>query len=277
MSQKEVTADSQAHDPDAAKEKYGFGSSWLPLMLLLPPLVYYMWICMADHQGALYLPTSSAELLGLLHRVPAPNTASVAFVLIWFVGQILLQLYAPGQWVEGTPLDDGTRLPYKMNGWAALWITLLGAGLVCWMGWVPATFSHTGVAPGSCATCHNGTTAKGKPSGHVPTTQSCDVCHRMTAWTPATFSHTGVAPGTCATCHNGTTAKGKPSNHLPTTQSCDACHRTTTWDANFSHTSVVPGTCATCHNGVYAKGKPKEHPVTTQSCDACHTTKTFSK
>jgi delta14-sterol reductase len=134
-------------DPEAEVEKYGFGSSWLPLMLLLPPLVYYMWICMADHQGALYLPTSGAELLGLLQRVPAPTVASVAFVGLWFGGQILLQLYAPGRWVQGTPLDDGSRLPYKMNGWAALWITLLGAGLVCWLGWVPATFLWDELGP----------------------------------------------------------------------------------------------------------------------------------
>ena len=152
MSQKQVPSEGQSPthkpvDPEAEVEKYGFGSSWLPLMLLLPPLVYYMWICMADHQGALYLPTSGAELLGLLQRVPAPTVASVAFVGLWFGGQILLQLYAPGRWVQGTPLDDGSRLPYKMNGWAALWITLLGAGVVCWLGWVPATFLWDELGP----------------------------------------------------------------------------------------------------------------------------------
>jgi hypothetical protein len=138
---------------------------------------------------------------------------------------------------------------------------------------LPATFSHTGVAPGTCATCHNGSSAQGKPANHVPTTASCDTCHRTTAWLPATFSHTGVAPGTCASCHNGSGAQGKPANHVPTTASCDTCHRTTAWlPATFSHTGVAPGTCMTCHNGTSATGKPGAHLVTTRSCDACHRT-----
>jgi hypothetical protein len=97
--------------------------------------------------------------------------------------------------------------------------------------WLPATFSHTGVAPGTCASCHNGTTAKGKPTNHLPTTQSCDACHRSTTnWGSVSFTHTGVVPGTCATCHNGVYAKGKPRDHPVTTQSCDACHTTRTFD-----------------------------------------------
>ncbi|MDH5288134.1 MAG: hypothetical protein OEX23_16045, partial [Betaproteobacteria bacterium] len=131
----------------------------------------------------------------------------------------------------------------------------------------------TGVTPGSCATCHNGTTARGKPATHVPTTQACDTCHRTTAWIPATFSHTGVTPGGCATCHNGTTARGKPATHIATTLSCDSCHRTTAWiPATFTHTGVTPGSCATCHNGTSARGKGASHFVTTRSCDACHRT-----
>jgi succinate dehydrogenase/fumarate reductase cytochrome b subunit len=127
------------------------------------------------------------------------------------------------------------------------------------------------VTPGSCATCHNGTQARGKTATHVPTTQACDTCHRTTGWIPATFSHIGVTPGSCATCHNGTTARGKTATHVPTTQACDTCHRTTAWiPATFSHTGVTPGTCASCHNGTTATGKSTGHFVTTQSCDVCH-------
>src|SRR3546814_9191663 len=60
-------------------------------------------------------------------------------------------------------------------------------------------------------TCHNGTTATGKNASHLPTTASCDQCHRTIAWTPATFNHSGVTVGGCNTCHNGTTATGKRS------------------------------------------------------------------
>jgi len=139
--------------------------------------------------------------------------------------------------------------------------------------WSGARFSHTGIAPGTCTSCHNGSQAKGKPANHVQTTLACDACHRTSAWIPATFSHASVAPGTCGTCHNGTQARGKPANHIQTTASCDQCHRTTAWlPATFSHTGVSPGTCGTCHNGSQATGKPANHIQTTASCDQCHRT-----
>ncbi|MCR4305008.1 MAG: hypothetical protein NUV63_12440 [Gallionella sp.] len=149
-------------------------------------------------------------------------------------------------------------------------------------GWTPASFSHAGVAPGACATCHNGSTAASKPGSHVLTTASCDSCHRTLAWIPAGYNHRGVTPGTCATCHNGTTATGKPGGHITTADSCDNCHRTTAWiPAGYNHTGVVPGTCATCHNGATAIGKPSNHIPESQllnglsmSCDSCHTSMT---
>jgi hypothetical protein len=137
--------------------------------------------------------------------------------------------------------------------------------------WIPAGFNHAGIVPGSCETCHNGSTATGKPARHVQTTSPCDTCHRTTAWIPASFNHTGVTPGSCNTCH-GVTATGKPARHIQTTASCDQCHRTTAWlPASFNHTGVTPGSCNTCH-GVTATGKGSGHMVTSRSCDACHTT-----
>ena len=143
MSQREVTAKSESStrtEAQAAMEKYEFGAAWLPIMLLLPPLVYYMWICMAQNHGAFLLPRTMDELTGLLRLVPAPTLASTLFVGLWILGQGLLQIYAPGEWVEGTPLSDGSRLPYKINGWFSFWLTILGLFFCCWMGWIPATF-----------------------------------------------------------------------------------------------------------------------------------------
>ena len=136
--------------------------------------------------------------------------------------------------------------------------------------WVGARFTHIGVSPGTCNTCH-GVTAIGKPAKHISTTAQCDVCHRTTAWIPATFSHASVTPGTCNSCH-GVNATGKPNKHISTTAQCDVCHRTTAWiPATFSHASVTPGTCNSCH-GVNATGKPNKHITTTAQCDACHRT-----
>jgi hypothetical protein len=58
---------------------------------------------------------------------------------------------------------------------------------------VPATgpYSHMGVVPGSCATCHApGGGATIKPNAHFLTARACDVCHRRTtSWTPVSYDH----------------------------------------------------------------------------------------
>jgi hypothetical protein len=92
--------------------------------------------------------------------------------------------------------------------------------------------------PGTCATCHNGTTAKsvgGGPttrypsySGHIPTTwwPSCDSCHKSTTSFANANVHRSVSvpAGSCNSCHYRKPHEGSGS------QSCDQCHRSTsTW------------------------------------------------
>ena len=133
-------------------------------------------------------------------------------------------------------------------------------------------YDHSGVVPGTCATCHNGTKARGKTATHIPTTQSCDTCHKSTvAFGPGTpMNHMGIVTG-CATCHNGSQAKGKPATHVPTAQPCETCHKSTTTftGAQFSHTGITTG-CATCHNGSTALGKPANHIPVATACETCH-------
>jgi ergosterol biosynthesis ERG4/ERG24 family protein len=96
------------------------------MLLTLPPLVYYIWFCLELNHGQLMLPSAR-----MLDHFPLPTFTSVAIVAGWLIFQGLLQIYAPGKWVEGTPLPDGTRLKYKMNGWFSWWFTwaVLAAGL----------------------------------------------------------------------------------------------------------------------------------------------------
>ncbi|MEI8163859.1 MAG: cytochrome c3 family protein, partial [Betaproteobacteria bacterium] len=139
---------------------------------------------------------------------------------------------------------------------------------------------HTGGmfkgTPRNCTACHvagGRASASAKPVSHIPTTETCDTCHRANGWTPAVFSHNRIAPGSCVSCHNGTVAKGKPSAHIATTVACDTCHRTSSWTpASFSHSAVAPGSCQTCHNDSTAKGKPAGHVTTSAACDTCHRT-----
>jgi hypothetical protein len=151
--------------------------------------------------------------------------------------------------------------------------------------YIGATFSHQGVAAGTCQSCHNGSTASGKPATHIQTSASCDACHRVTAWVPAAkFDHSGVVAGTCATCHGTGKATGKSPNHIPTgaNQSCDACHTNfTAWRPTaWNHTqTVVAGQCASCHSGAFppADGRPANHvpyasvaAAAAANCDTCH-------
>ncbi|MHB8698458.1 MAG: hypothetical protein ACYC9J_10605, partial [Sulfuricaulis sp.] len=100
---------------------------------------------------------------------------------------------------------------------------------------------HTGVVPGTCATCHvPGGSGMAKPANHIPTNVSCDACHATGGtFTTSTFTHSatqGVLPGQCASsgCHSGAytawNAQGKPAEHPSTTASCDQCHSTSTFN-----------------------------------------------
>ena len=111
--------------------------------------------------------------------------------------------------------------------------------------WLPATFSHVAVTPGTCAQCHNGTNATGKPGGHFSTSRSCDNCHTTTAWTPARYTHTSPAYSphssgvTCIGCHRGNT-------------------ETISWQFGG-----YAGSCAGCHAGDYKQGSHKKTEVPT--------------
>jgi Delta14-sterol reductase len=106
----------------------------IPMLVLLPLLVCYLWECLEFHGGALVVPTWQ-----MVRRIPTPTTASVLIFGGWFLYHVLMQVYAPGRWHKGTPLKDGTRLSYKMNGWFTWWFTWVGLGAGVWLGLVPPT------------------------------------------------------------------------------------------------------------------------------------------
>jgi hypothetical protein len=141
-----------------------------------------------------------------------------------------------------------------------------------------ASYNHN-TPPGVCSTCHNGSTATGKPATHIPTAAPCEQCHALpppsgtaTSFMGATFhtiaANNAAAAGICQTCHNGAyttyasgnglTPQAQSVPHIPATGSCDACHTssntagyTTFLGANYTHAGVVAGSCSNCHNGSY--------------------------
>ncbi len=114
-----------------------------------------------------------------------------------------------------------------------------------------AAFNHTGVAAGTCYSCHGSSTSGAMMvnAGHVATgSASCDICHTSKAVGGfATFvmgnaGHAATVPVTilstsnCMTCHNGSvfgtkTFKPHPGKNNATTANanfCGTCHKSFT-------------------------------------------------
>ncbi len=121
------------------------GSILMPI--LLPPLVYYMWLCLEVNEGKLMMISSMDELVRLAKMVPGPTLLATGMYFGWYLFHVVMQQYAPGPWAQGTPLKDGTRLPYRMNGWFTWWLTwaLLGGGV--YFGLFPATILADNFGP----------------------------------------------------------------------------------------------------------------------------------
>jgi Delta14-sterol reductase len=130
-------------------EVFAFGGPWgsLGLTIGLPILVFYLWVCVVDHGGALLWPRSLADLHALLARLPAPTWRSAAMYGGWFALQLLLELYVPGPWKQGQPLVDGSRLSYRMNGWRSWWLSWGLVLLAVGTGVLPATFFYDDYGP----------------------------------------------------------------------------------------------------------------------------------
>jgi hypothetical protein len=151
--------------------------------------------------------------------------------------------------------------------------------------WVPATFKHN--RPGTCASCHDGSTAQGKSATHgtTPVGADCNTCHLNTiTWLGASY-HNGAVAGICGNCHNGTAAKGTVNDpngiHIPFTAggnpNCDLCHTSTTTFTVFVMNHSGNTTCNTCHSTtssyvVTTKRTPGSHQTSTasQDCSNCH-------
>ncbi len=114
----------------------------LLLMFVLPPLVYYAWVCVDRFDGTLQIPVPA-----LIQQIPGPTVASMLLYVSWFLLQAALQIFAPGKIVDGVALADGTRLKYKLNGWFSFWFAVALAIAVVTMGWVPATILYDQFGP----------------------------------------------------------------------------------------------------------------------------------
>ena len=118
-------------------QRSAYNLAFLLMLVLLPGITWYVTLAIRHYDGALVLPTGE-----FLSHIGVPTLTTAAFYLLWLGFQALLAVVLPGRVVQGEKLEDGRTLPYKLNGLAALIVTLgVAVGLV-YGEVLPATFFY---------------------------------------------------------------------------------------------------------------------------------------
>jgi Delta14-sterol reductase len=118
----------------------------IAMLLGLPLLTWYIWICLTFFGGALVLPASIEDLVRLLRYIPAPTPAAILLYAAWLVLQIVLHIALPARERQGTPLAGGPPLTYRLNGWASFWATWLIV-VAAWLTGLPAGIAYDQFGP----------------------------------------------------------------------------------------------------------------------------------
>ena len=109
----------------------------------LPIVTYYLWACLTYADGAFAAPSILASVI----RAAAPTATSLLIYGAWLLLQAGLQIAAPGRWHEGTPLADGSRLSYRLNGWFAFWATWAIVLAAVALGWISPAIAYDHFGP----------------------------------------------------------------------------------------------------------------------------------
>ena len=159
---------------------------------------------------------------------------------------------------------------------------------------------------GDCGQCHLDTisfkSGTGMPPNHIPTTQTCVLCHSNPAdYSLYTMNHQGITSN-CSQCHAPGSSfanmappvlKVPPSDHIPAgSASCETCHAATDFTTfqmtnkspPMNHAAVPGVACATCHaSGLSFTGTPpivappvNHVPFGAASCESCHASGSFN-
>jgi protein-S-isoprenylcysteine O-methyltransferase Ste14 len=110
-------------------------------IVVMTAIVYYLYFGIAFNDASI-LPGSASDWSGFFSAI-VPTGVALGVYLVWFLFQVVLERLLPGRTVLGTPLPDGTRLPYRINGLLAMAVSLavvLGGYAA---GWLPLAWLHT--------------------------------------------------------------------------------------------------------------------------------------
>ncbi len=121
----------------SAPKRAFFNASFVGMIVFLPLLTWYFAISFIHYDAKLVIPDAA-----FWSHVEPPTLASVGFYLLWIAFQAALFHWLPGRPVEGSPLPDGRRLGYRLNGLLALALTVGVAALAVATGLVPGGLLH---------------------------------------------------------------------------------------------------------------------------------------
>ncbi|KAI9096148.1 ergosterol biosynthesis ERG4/ERG24 family-domain-containing protein [Phlyctochytrium arcticum] len=99
------------------------------IMMALPPATLFLQVLCDPDYGCPPAQFWKEPIEYLKYRIEDTTffTFQAFFVVIgWIIFQMLLHGYLPGNFVKGTPLSNGKRLTYKINGFICMVATYLG-------------------------------------------------------------------------------------------------------------------------------------------------------
>ena len=86
-------------------------------------LLYYLYLSVTLHGGALFLPVEPSKYAAHLYEHALPTAETVSVYAAFIALQTALALFLPGLFVEGLPVKSlgGKKLTYNCNGYGA-WV-----------------------------------------------------------------------------------------------------------------------------------------------------------
>ena len=107
---------------------------------VMTAIVYYLSFGIAWN-GASILPGPASDWRGFTAAI-VPTGTAVLLYTGWFAFQVLLERALPARTAQGMPLPDGTRLTYRINGLAAMAVSLTSVVVAHRAGWLPLGWLH---------------------------------------------------------------------------------------------------------------------------------------
>jgi protein-S-isoprenylcysteine O-methyltransferase Ste14 len=109
-------------------------------IVVITAIVYYLYFGIAFN-GAGLIPGAGSDWGGFFAAI-VPGATAALVVVGWFFFQAVLERLLPARIVQGTPLPDGTRLSYRINGALAMAASLGAVLLGHAAGWLDLAWLH---------------------------------------------------------------------------------------------------------------------------------------